>query len=780
MLTQGRALVAASLVALVASGACGGDDGDAPSGSAGRGGNAGTAGDAGIDACTGAAACLGDARTDSAGGSAGDASWDGAHDASESGTDASDARSDATDAGTDASDTGSDGAGDGGSGEAEAGITCEVLRDTVPLAAQRDVTCPGVPGPTEVVAGSNGMLYLFSSSLNRIFPWSARTGSCGAPIQLAFGPQHVAYSRVSHKLYVAGVTGAITSIDPDTGSQQPFASTPLGATALTTAGQYVVAIDGSGEGTQYVFSPSGVRLSAVELKHTSPQLEWSDANRRVYYLRNDIWRNVQFASIDCTTGAIASPGGSPYDDAFDIRTPLRVAPNGTRILAGTEVYHGLTLQRLDGIAGTFTDAAWLSTDQLLVLREHAGATLLEQRGGAVLRTQNVQLFRGEPVAVRALGDGAVVVTRVAGVPTMSVYHANADGDRDGIAYANDAFPLDAAASQDSDYDGYPNAWNAGSAASTTGLTLDAFPSDSACHSSSQAFPGDSTRCDIARMVPTYMPDALVFDGQAVIYLLSRANQHVYRYSVTSSQHLNPFVWRATPTLMDYSAAHNRLYVGYDDGSLSSIPAGGGKEEELAVLPYAVQGLAAAGQFLLAADESGAWLSHFTFNASGRVITWAEWNYLFNAHAWSPANSRLYFFRDETVPNDLHYEVVDQVSGRITSKGETPYHGEYEMGAPIRVSRDGRYVLIGTGHIYNGNTLVHERTLAVPPVDATWLADNTLVTFTADGTLRWFNSAFVAGKTVAVPGAPLRVFAGPTHLVAVTQNAGKPAFHQVSY
>jgi len=56
----------------------------------------------------------------------------------------------------------------------------------------------------------------------------------------------------------------------------------------------------------------------------------------------------------------------------------------------------------------------------------------------------------------------------------------ADPDGDDVGNNSDAFPNDPAASLDSDADGYPDEWNEGKGEtdSTTGLELDAFPSDS--------------------------------------------------------------------------------------------------------------------------------------------------------------------------------------------------------------------------------------------------------------------------------------------------------------
>ena len=59
------------------------------------------------------------------------------------------------------------------------------------------------------------------------------------------------------------------------------------------------------------------------------------------------------------------------------------------------------------------------------------------------------------------------------------YGVGEDSDSDGVADTEDDFPLDPAASKDSDGDGHPDLWNPGKSEkdSTTGLKLDEFPDD---------------------------------------------------------------------------------------------------------------------------------------------------------------------------------------------------------------------------------------------------------------------------------------------------------------
>lgn len=683
----------------------------------------------------------------------------------------------AGDAFADAIDGGADDArGDAGDGSS----ACPALPPIVPLGNFQNANC-GAFEVSAVVPGEAGVLYLVSLPLRRIVGWSGVTGACSAPISLGISPKYVAYSNVNHRLYVAYATGAITSIDPASPTEQAFSSTPLETRGLATAGQFVVAADATSPwATHYVFNPQGALVASKDWNHISTHYEWSDATRRMYYFRDGSSPNdLMFEQIDCVTGAIVASGESPYHGSYDIGGPIRASVDGQSVLiGGGEIYNGVSIQRVGSLPGVIKDAAWLPNGKLLVLRDAGATSVVEQRGGLLLRVENLQRFDGGAVALRSAGDGAVVVTLTGTSASLSVYHENVDGDGDGVAFADDAFPLDKAASVDTDHDGHPDHWNSGQTGSGSALTLDAFPLASACHLAGQAVPGDPSRCDVAGTIPAYTPTSIEFDGTDELYLLSRADKRVFRYSTVRAAHDNPFVLEREASMAIYLASQARLYVAYDDGAISRFDAAGGKEMEFAAVPGQPHGLGAVGNFLLAADPSGAWESHFTFGASGAFISEVDWNYRSREYAFSPATSRVYFFRDSQSPNDLHWEVIDQGTGVITGEGESPYHGDYAMTRPIRVSQDGGYVLTGAGDVYDGVMLNRQLTLGITLLDAAWLPGNGVVALTADGTLRWFNSSFQPGATRAVTGTPLRVFWSAGKLVVVTLVNGKPAFETI--
>ncbi|MDO6721628.1 hypothetical protein Q4575_19715, partial [Psychrosphaera sp. 1_MG-2023] len=77
----------------------------------------------------------------------------------------------------------------------------------------------------------------------------------------------------------------------------------------------------------------------------------------------------------------------------------------------------------------------------------------------------------------ALVEGVETSLVVDAFPNDATEFADTDGD--GVGNNADAFPLDVAASADEDSDGFPDSWNAGKteADTTTGLVIDEFPAD---------------------------------------------------------------------------------------------------------------------------------------------------------------------------------------------------------------------------------------------------------------------------------------------------------------
>ncbi len=454
------------------------------------------------------------------------------------------------------------------------------------------------------------------------------------------------------------------------------------------------------------------------------------------------------------------------------------------MLGSGNLYAGSDLTLVDSIGLEPLDAAWLPGGELLTLRSERGAARLEHWDADHL-LYNVQELPGRPLRVLAGAAGIVVVTEIEDVLHFHLYRPTDDGDGDGVPTAADGFPLDPAASLDSDGDGAPDAWNEGydEADSTTGLTLDAFPFDSMCQLPEHGLPDDPTACDVAGRVPEYVPDRIEIDGDGVVYLLSRTNDRIFRWSAPEEGDLDPIPTADGIVQIAWSDSNARLYTAYASGQIRRIDPQDPRlaETRFAVTPQGNLGLQSVGPFVFAIDPSGSWNTHYTFSPEGTQISAVDWNEYSRELAWSPANGRMYYFRDGTSPNDLQWEEIDAAFGVIGSGADSPYHGDFAIRPPIRVSPDGAYVVLGSGDVYDAIDLQVVGTLGVPFDAGQWLADGSgsLVTLRADsggGTrLEQWNSARQLENVQLFEGTPLRVLPYGARFVVVTRVDGRPAF-----
>jgi len=149
------------------------------------------------------------------------------------------------------------------------------------------------------------------------------------------------------------------------------------------------------------------------------------------------------------------------------------------------------------------------------------------------------------------------------------------------------------------------------------------------------------------------------------------------------------------------------------------------------------------------------------------------------YAWNEQLDRIYFFRDATSPNDLHYEVIDQTTGEIAGEGETPYHGGYAMQTPIRISGDGTKVLLGGGDIFDADTMTHLAALPYSFVDGVWLPWGLVAIIrenTIDTALHIYSRYYEELDAVIIPNSPIALFYRDNGLLIVTQGAAGPEFH----
>ena len=650
--------------------------------------------------------------------------------------------------------------------------------------------------PDSVAYDGQGIIYLLNNANRLVFRWSIPESRYIDPFTLAAGtdtPSRMTYSPAHQRLYFGYYSGAITQINVTATApvETAFATAADSINSLGSAGNFLVVQAGFNYGSGYVYNSSGAVVDQGGYYYGySAETAWDAANSRLYYMRDGLSPNdLHFDVINQATGDVSSTGESPYHGDYLIQGPIRVSGNGQYVLLGSgDIFSQPELRWTGSVAGAFIDARWFADGSLLTLRTVNNQTTLRRLSNSNLSVLEQRTYVGHALRVVGSDTAMAVLVNNAGNLQIHSYVPDDDSDDDGVANAQDAFPLDVAASVDTDRDGFPDAWNTGRSASdsTTGLTADAFPQDAACWLSTHAA---GTACDYGATIPNFTPDQVVQNGD-VVYLLSTVNRRVYRWSISAGSYINPYVVGVergfttdAPTVIALVAAHQRLYLGYESGSIRYIDltAASPVENNFAIVAYGVTGLASAGNFL--AVRGGAYYGGgHIYNASG-VVTAQGGSYNGYSHeaTWDPVNSRLYYTRENTSPNDLHFDAIDQLTGAITASMETPYHGDYSIGPPIRVSGNGQYILLGSGDLYRHTDLNWAGSLGTNLADARWLANGDLVTLTSlanQTTLRRVaGPGFEAQELHRYTGTPLRVVGSDTSMVVLVMNNGALTFHR---
>jgi len=648
---------------------------------------------------------------------------------------------------------------------------------------------------TVTVVGNEGGKLVFKSVGSKTTLYTYDLGTqhfLGKVTPSGFTPTSFTYSANHHRVYVGDSSGKIHAYSEALiEASSPFATVFLSVNGLATAGKYLVAQDSSGAwATHYVFDSNGIQTDKRDWNAYSSQYNWSAAESRLYYFRDDTGPNdVMYEVIDQSSGKITSNGETPYHGDYEITGPIRSNAAGTRVAIGSgNLFVSPDLTWGGALGSSFNDAMWLSSGEILTATSVGSQTRLQRFNISRSRFED-QTVDGKFLVLATRASSYYLVLQQSSRIEIRSYVPSDDVDGDGVSNTLDKFPMDKAASLDSDNDGHPDSWNPGYSASDscTGLTLDAYPHDASCHAAAQ---GDGVSCSPALHAPATLPERILSDDSGTLYLYSSSYPYIYRWSQASASYIAPLPvgeaslsGTARPISIAYSSAHNRLYLGYNSGHVTRISLSGDSTETAFVtLAQAAKSLVAAGNYLLAQDESGAWATHYIFDSTGVMKHSKDWNYFSNYYFWSPSQSRAYFFRDDTSPNDLMFEVVNQGTGQISSSGESPYHGNYNIAGPIRVSSDGSRIVLGSGNLYETSGLTVVGTLPLTPKDMQWLASGALITISpngADTRVATFNTSLANTANQSISGVPVSLQKAANGLIVVTKLNGTLSFTTIT-
>ncbi|MBK7896747.1 MAG: PKD domain-containing protein [Anaerolineaceae bacterium] len=275
----------------------------------------------------------------------------------------------------------------------------------------------------------------------------------------------------------------------------------------------------------------------------------------------------------------------------------------------------------------------------------------------------------------------------------------------------------------------------------------------------------------------YVANSVALGNDEIIYILSKSQLSIFRWSVATRSYLETIPLAAAPTYMAYSPVTNRIYLAYASGEMTQIKLDDSfAEVPFANLPGGPLGLATAGEYVFAVDASGSWESHYTFHPDGTQISAVDWNYRSNEYFWSEANRKMYFFREGVSPNDLLWENIAP-DGTIGTKLDSPYHSSDGIVYPINVAPDGSKVILGSGRMYDAISLVYSTSLPNTIKDAAWISSTlyTLQDIGVDIQVQRWGPTYGLEAVSTTPGEAIQLYAVDEGLLAIINFYGLPRF-----
>ncbi|MGZ3185142.1 MAG: hypothetical protein ACXU8N_22150 [Telluria sp.] len=637
-------------------------------------------------------------------------------------------------------------------------------------AAQAQLVASGNGKLVFYTAGATPALHIYDLRSQRFTGHAAVSGY--APTAFAYVPAHA-------RVYAGDATGKIHCYG-ETGQEcsSVFATAYAPVKAMTDAGNYLIVqgpADTAGYAIYAMYGSTGAQASVrYAWIDVAPQFSWNASQSRLYFLDQT---GLESEVIDQSTGARGDETIPINNAASTLQPPIRVNAAGTLAALGSGDIIDIAAHAWSSRLGAaFDDAAWLADGSLATVKANADSTVLSHYTVDRVKIEEIT-FNGKLLGMALLDGVAQVVMVQGGQLVVTPYQPSDDGDHDGVPYPLDKFPLDKTAAVDSDNDGYPDAFlgTYTAADSPTGLTLDAYPHDAACHAAAQ---GDGGKCTAAAGA-AIVPDLEASDGVGGALLFDRAGGLLYHWS--EGGFLPTFrVGLAAPlstiVRLAYVPAQGRAYLAYSNGLLTYVDVGAsGAETVFTRLPSQATALGDAGNYLLVQttstqalyDRNGAMTDTQASDRTGAYFT------------WNAAQSRLYYASGE--PEGAHYLNVlgiDQGTGRITSQASTAIGGLFFGNGPVRVSPDNSQVELYNGEVRSTADLSLQTRMDLGFIDAQWLADGSFVTLlygTGGSTVNFYNPALVKQRSLTLAGTPVALLRTPAGAVAITVVNGKAVF-----
>jgi hypothetical protein len=197
--------------------------------------------------------------------------------------------------------------------------------------------------------------------------------------------------------------------------------------------------------------------------------------------------------------------------------------------------------------------------------------------------------------------------------------------------------------------------------------------------------------------------------------------------------------------------HDTYWFGQQTGALAEYDlAAGVKLREFPVTIDPFDLVASDSGWIICSSGSGQWTSIKSFSAATGLEVAATSTYERSRLSLGPAQD-LVFASVPLYPSDFQRIELDPVTGQLTSRGDSPYHGDHPMGFVVWALADGRHVVTSEGGVYTA-LQAYVTQLNFPVNDALALTNRSQLVTVAQDKIRTFAlDEFTLQSEMTVPG-----------------------------
>lgn len=166
---------------------------------------------------------------------------------------------------------------------------------------------------------------------------------------------------------------------------------------------------------------------------------------------------------------------------------------------------------------------------------------------------------------------------------------------------------------------------------------------------------------------------------------------------------------SSPLAMTLNFAKDTLLLGYPSGQIYKLNPATNAITLFADVLTEIYSMAAISDKVLLVVGKGSYDSVFkTLDmTNGQLLNTKSYWYSFNDIVFNAANSVAYALSVNVSPSDIHRIQVEPETGVFTEIKDSPYHGNYNLGSPLRIIKNGTRVATSGGTTFSSSSLSSE-------------------------------------------------------------------------